>query len=144
VAGRRLCQINLSPLTEASWKAPDNGTGFGYKVYQQDIDWDLKIGDMTNLERASGGGAPYVMKEGVPRRIELHHSRQDAQGPLFELSSTTHRAASGRGREALHPYGNTKHPDYPVVRRLFDIDRPAYWEWRSNQEILRRAQRGSQ
>lgn len=81
--------------------------------------------------RSKNGGAPYVMKDGVPQRLELHHSRQDARGPLFELSEGTHRAKKGKGRAALHPYGNTKHPKHPVDRKKFGKDKKAYWKARA-------------
>jgi hypothetical protein len=91
------------------------------------------------------GNAPYVIKNGVQSRVDLHHSRQNAKGPLFEASDVTHRAKTGQGGEALHPYktirgrklnGNgsgsklSQHPLNPVERLLFDIDRSHYWQQR--------------
>lgn len=67
------------------------------------------------------------MKNGKKVQLNLHHSRQDGRGSLFEVSNVTHRAKKGKGAEALHPYGNKQHPDYPVDRDAFDVDRNQYW-----------------
>ena len=72
------------------------------------------------------------MKDGIPQQIQLHHSRQQSTGPLFEVTTSTHRAAKDSGREALHPYGKQKNPDLPVDREAFDIDRKQYWKDRAN------------
>jgi YD repeat-containing protein len=114
--------------SEATWTAPSKGTGLQYKVFQQEIDWSFEVKGLTNLERAQGGGAPYIMKDGVPQQLQLHHSRQNGQGPLFELSRRTHlETRATEGGRALHPYGRQQHPDYPVNRPLFNKDVPQYW-----------------
>lgn len=97
-------------------------------MFRQDIDWTLKVKGKTNAQWASEGKAPYVMKNGRAEQLQLHHSRQNAQGPLFELSQSTHlRTKSGVGREALHPFGRSQHPDFPVDRPKFGVDRRQYW-----------------
>lgn len=115
--------------SEATWTAPTRGTGLQYKVYQQEVDWNLTVKDnLTNLDLARAGNAPYVLKDGQLQQLQLHHSRQNGQGPLFELSRSTHlNTKSGQGREALHPYGQKQHPDYPVNRPLFNKDVKQYW-----------------
>ena len=114
--------------SETAWKASGQGTGIEYKVFQQEIDWNLEVEGISNLERANAGGAPYIMKDGAPQQLQLHHSRQNAQGPLFELSRSTHlETIKGQGREAVHPFGNKPHPDYPVNRPLFKKEVPQYW-----------------
>ncbi len=114
--------------SEVTWKSPQNGTGYEYKVYQQEIDWGLSVDGKTNLQRVVQGNAPYVMKNGVPERLNLHHSRQNGQGPLFELTEPLHLyTKSGYGREALHPFGRQQHPEFPVNRPLFTIDKNQYW-----------------
>jgi hypothetical protein len=114
--------------TEANWTAPSSGTGQTYKVYQQEVDWSLQVDGLTNLQRAQAGRPPFVMRNGESQQLQLHHSRQDARGSLFELSEPTHlRTRSGHGREALHPYGRQQHPDYPVDRPLFNKDVKQYW-----------------
>ena len=137
------------------WVAPVNGTGIKYKVFQQEIDPDLVVKitnpktkrtyTTTNRELLEVGNAPYVLKNGVQSRIELHLSRQNANGPLFELSDLTHRSKTGQGGEALRPYKTNRgremngagsgptqsqHPTYPVDRSAFDIDRKIYWQQR--------------
>jgi hypothetical protein len=151
---------NLFFTNKVQFSAPENGTGFDYDVYQQDIDPDLVVTltnrrtgrttSITNRELMEEGKAPYVMKNGRQQRIELHHSRQNAQGPLFELSDVSHRARSGAGSEALHPYKTNRgrqlngdgfgpnvsqHPTYPVDRARFDKDRKNYWQQRFQQLI---------
>jgi len=135
------------------YQAPDKGTGYNYKVFQQDVDPDLEVvvknpitkktRTTTNRELMKNGKAPYVERNGETVRIELHHSRQNSEGPLFELSSPTHKVKTGQGGEALHPYktklgrelngegsgpNNSTHPDKPVDRTKFDKDRDQYWQ----------------
>ena len=135
------------------YQAPDKGTGYTYKVFQQDINPDLKVEvknpvtgqtrTTTNRELMQNGKAPYVVRNEKTVRVELHHSRQNAEGPLFELSSPAHNVKTGQGAEALHPYKtnrgrelngegsgprNSAHPDKPVDRTKFDKDRDQYWQ----------------
>jgi len=115
-------------FSRTQWQAPGGrGTGQNYTVYEQNIDWSLDVEGLTNMQRAMSGGAPYIMKNGVARKLNLHHSRQDARGALFEVSDVTHRARRDAGGRALHPYGRNQHPDYPVDRPAFDVDRNQYW-----------------
>ncbi|WP_252092329.1 RHS repeat-associated core domain-containing protein, partial [Pseudomonas sp. MWU13-3659] len=123
--------LGLNRFKKGSWGPCNRGTGLTYTVYQQNIDWDMEHKGKTNLQRAMEGGAPYMMKNGVPQQLQLHHSRQQSVGPLFEVTTSTHRAAKGRGREALHPHGNKKNPEFPVDRDAFDIDRRQYWKDRA-------------
>ncbi|WP_148058627.1 HNH/ENDO VII family nuclease [Pseudomonas frederiksbergensis] len=117
-------------------KASGKGTGNEYKVFQQDIDWDLEHKGMSNLDRAKVGVAPYIMKDGVPQQLQLHHSRQNGKGPLFELSRKTHLTTlKGKGREAVHPYGHNQHPDAPVDRELFKKEVPQYWKDRAAETV---------
>jgi RHS repeat-associated protein len=129
--------------TPIVWTAPSSGTGQDYTVFQQNIDWDQKDKKgRTNLERASKGKAP-LGPDG--KSINLHHSKQNAKGPLFELSESTHRKYDRTN--ALHPYkvdGSGKHPINPVNRKAFGKDRKQYWKDRSAVENERRqkAQKG--
>ncbi|WP_277431684.1 RHS repeat-associated core domain-containing protein, partial [Trinickia sp. Y13] len=123
--------LGLSRFKKGTWGPCKRGTGLSYTVFQQDIDWDMEHRGKTNLQRAMEGGAPFMMKDGVPQQIQLHHSRQQSTGPLFEVTTSTHRAASGAGREALHPFGSQKNPDFPVDRSAFDVDRNQYWKDRA-------------
>jgi hypothetical protein len=121
----------MAPFSQES-EPPQNPGRF--KVFQQEIDWSLEVDGITNLDRARKGRAPRVIKDGVPIRLHLHHSRQNGQGPLFELTEGTHlRTKSTKGKEALHPYEDQKHPDFPVNRRLFDKDVKQYWKDRASE-----------
>jgi len=136
-----------------SYKAPERGTGNSYTVYKRnDIDLDKPIVyqdsrgrtvTTTNRELMSEGKAPYIYKNGRYQQVQLHHSRQNANGPLFEVTESTHRAKTGKGGEALHPYktkrgqqlngegggANKKsHPYHPVDRNKFNTDRNQYWK----------------
>jgi RHS repeat-associated protein len=104
-----------------------NGTGLEYVVYQRNIDWSLKVNGISNLQLARSGKAPFVVKNGRIQQVQLHHSRQNGNGPLFEIAIGTHTAPSGNGRQALHPYLPSKHPEYPVDYTLFKRDKEAYW-----------------
>ena len=133
--------FGLSIFSRSSWQAPNYGTGFNYTVYQQKIDWDLKInirggGTETNLDRALRGHAPFVVKDGKYSKINLHHSKQNAAGALFELSAKTHNKY--KYYKALHPYLPSAHPQNPVNRVLFNKDKEQYWMDRANAEINRR------
>lgn len=125
----------FNPIT---WTAPSSGTGNTYKVFQQDIDWDLVDSKgRTNLQRAAKGNAP-LGADG--KSINLHHSKQNGKGPLFEVSDTIHKKYDRSN--ALHPYkvdGSGKHPHFPVDRDAFDLDRGNYWRSRARKEKARRA-----
>ena len=133
--------------------AGQRGTGQTYRVHQTDIDSDLVTTNPitgvseTNREIMQRGGTPFVVREGETVQLNLHHSRQDARGSLFEVSEPTHRARTGQGREALHPFDTNRgqalngpgggpsgrsNPDYPVLDRSqnFDVDRRIYWQER--------------
>ena len=118
----------------------DASSGNSHTVYQQAIDWDLPVntrnGVKTNLDIALGGGSPFVVKNGKYSQINLHHSKQNGLGTLFELSSDTHQKY--RYTNSLHPHLPNSHPDNPVDRELFNTDRDAYWKQRANEELKRR------
>ncbi|EHR5480226.1 hypothetical protein KUL98_004910 [Vibrio parahaemolyticus] len=118
----------------------DAPSGIKQKVYQQEIDWDLGVntrnGIKTNLELASEGRSPFVIKDGKYSQINLHHSKQNSKGSLFELSAKTHQKYYGTN--SLHPYLPNKHPTNPVDRDSFDLDREAYWIERAENEIKKR------
>ena len=101
------------------------------------IDWDLPVntrnGVKTNLDLALEGKAPFIVKDGKYSQINLHHSKQNAKGSLFELSASTHQKYYGS--DALHPHLPNAHPDNPVNRDLFNIDREAYWKQRAEAEV---------
>lgn len=132
-------------------------------VYQQNIDPDLLVEETdkvtgmvtrkTNKERMERGQAPYVEKDGELQPIELHHSRQQDKGPIFEVSKGTHQAKTEHGAEALHPYKTARgreineienaqqpiqNPDNPVNRGLFNKERVEYWKNRAKEIIAKR------
>jgi hypothetical protein len=117
-------------------RGPDytgRGTGITYKVFRRDIDPNYTYRGVSNLDRMRNGDAPYVIgANGRPQQVQLHHSRQDAQGPLFEITAGTHRTRRANGGAALHPYPNRQHPDRPVNRDQFRIDRRDYWRQRAS------------
>ncbi|MCF5284088.1 hypothetical protein GIW23_26080, partial [Pseudomonas syringae] len=125
-------------FTPSSFTAPSGST---HTVYQQVIDWDLPVntreGVKTNLDLASEGRSPFVVKNGSYSQLNLHHSKQDGLGSLFELSADTHKKFGNTN--ALHPHLPAQHPINPVNRDLFNGDRGAYWEGRAQTEINRRA-----
>lgn len=112
-------------------------------AYQQNIDPSLKVKretkkygiiEETNLERMKNGSPPNIEKNGKVEPIELHHSRQNDKGSLFELSKTTHSIKnSEKGGKALHPYTPGKHPDNPVPkdRSDFNTEKSNYWKQRA-------------
>lgn len=116
----------------------------GRTVYQRKIDLDkvikrknIRTGEEiveTNAERLKKGMPPYIRKNGRDEPIELHHSRQNDKGSLFELSKSTHRIKNKKkGANALHPYGHKKHPHNPVSKdrtKNFDKERELYYKQR--------------
>lgn len=91
---------------------------------------------VTNLDLAKAGRSPFIRKDGELEQIQLHHSRQNANGPLYELSRKTHlKTKSGQGREAVHPYGSQPHPEFPVDRALFKKEVPQYWMDRAREAM---------
>ncbi|AZQ11502.1 RHS repeat-associated core domain-containing protein [Shewanella khirikhana] len=123
--------------TPYSFAAPSGST---HKVYQQNIDWDLPVntrsGVKTNLDIAMEGGSPFVVKNGKYSQLNLHHSKQNGLGSMFELSADTHQRY--HGSNALHPYLPDAHPFNPVDRTSFSDDRQAYWRERANIELEKR------
>ncbi|AZA78666.1 hypothetical protein EG347_14690 [Chryseobacterium sp. G0186] len=92
------------------------------------------------MERASKGVAP-IGADG--KSVNLHHSKQNAKGPLFEISGGIHEKYGYTN--ALHPYkvdGTKVHPENPVAgigRKKFDnVDKPNYWKDRAKAEKARR------
>ncbi|WP_275076822.1 RHS repeat-associated core domain-containing protein [Providencia rettgeri] len=125
-------------FTGSTFTGPSDIT---YTVYQQTIDWDLKVntrdGVKTNLQIVlEDGRSPMVVKNGKYEIVSLHHSKQNSLGPLFELSTPTHEQY--RYSNALHPHLPDAHPINPVDRNLFDADRKAYWRQRAEEEVNRR------
>jgi len=116
------------------FNAPSGST---HTVYQQKIDWDLPIntrsGVKTNLDLALDGKSPFVVKNGKYSQINLHHSKQNGLGSLFELSAATHQKYYGTN--ALHPYLPNPHPINPVNRDSFNGDRDSYWRQRGESEL---------
>lgn len=121
-------------------------------AYQRKIDNEVKTKDgstVNNQERMKQGLAPYVEKNGKLEKVELHHSRQNNNGSLFELTESTHRKTkTGQGAEALHPYKTAKgreangadysktgaeHPYNPVDRKEFNKERMEYWKERGSE-----------
>ena len=123
----------------ATWTA-HSGTGNTYTVYQQNVNWNTvnpKTG-LSNLDAALKTGKAPIGAGG--KSINLHHSKQNAKGPLFELSASTH--AKYGNTNALHPYkvdGTGKHPHFPVNRDAFDLDRTNYWKDRARAEKEKRS-----
>jgi RHS repeat-associated protein len=137
----------IDPLGLTGFFTPckfDSPSGNTHNVYQQEIEWDLPIntrsGSKTNLQLASEGKAPFLRKDGSYSQINLHHSKQNGLGSLFELSSATHQRFYGSN--ALHPHLPNAHPFNPVDREQFNIDRDAYWKQRADAERSRRRSGG--
>jgi len=116
----------------------------GRTAYQRDIDPDLlvtkttkgKTTTLTNLERTKDGKSPHVKKNGKIEEVQLHHSRQNNKGSLFELSKSTHQIKNkNKGGNALHPYGKNKHPNNPVPknRNEFNKEKEQYWKSRAEE-----------
>jgi hypothetical protein len=130
-------------FTPTTFNAPSGNT---HTVYQQNIDWDLRSNGKggiteTNLDRALRGDAPFVVKDGKYNLVNLHHSKQNAKGSLFELSATTHQKYYGS--KALHPHLPNAHPDNPVDRASFKGDKETYWKQRADAEVnARKAKAG--
>lgn len=74
------------------------------KVYlNNDIDPALCGPDgRTNLERMANGEAPYILRNGKLKKLELHHDQQNPDGPLVELPADAHK----QYHRTLHPGSN--------------------------------------
>lgn len=143
---KRARVFNPKPI-EFSTAHLKGSTGLTYKIFQRnDIDWNLvrKTGPekglgLTNAEAASTHGLGPVLSDGSI--ATLHHSQQNALGPLFEASTRYHKIQNASKRP-LHPYGRKQHPDHPMgkgpgsVRDPFQaVDSLEYWKWRGRQEL---------
>ena len=77
------------------------------------------------------------------KSINLHHSKQDTRGSLFELTKTTHNKYDRTN--ALHPYkvdGSGKHPYFAEDRKAFGKDRRQYRKDRAKAEKRQRRKVG--
>ncbi|NHZ93962.1 hypothetical protein F2P45_33955 [Massilia sp. CCM 8733] len=95
--------------------------------------------DLTNAEAAARFGIGPILPDGSI--ATLHHSQQNAMGPLFEASTRYHRIANAQ-RAPLHPFGAAQHPDFPLgrgpgsLRDAFQkVDSLQYWKNRGQQEL---------
>jgi len=116
----------------------------GRTAYQRDINPDLvvtkttkgKTTASTNIERMKDGKSPHIEKNGKLEEVQLHHSRQNNKGSLFELSKSTHQIKNkNKGGKALHPYSPEKHPYNPVPkdRSKFNKEKSDYWKARAKE-----------
>jgi hypothetical protein len=119
-------------FTKETYAAPSGRT---YNFYGQKIDPDLKIevknpktGEVTaytNTEWMAKGNNPYVLDaSGKAVPTQQHHSQQNADGPIFEIQTTTHQ--NPNNQQVLHPYdvtGTGKNPYNPVDHKAWNKDR---------------------
>lgn len=127
----------------------EGSTGISYKVFQRaDIDWQMvreggakQARNLTNAEAAARYGIAPILPDGSV--ATLHHSQQNAMGPLFEASTRYHEIRNAQ-RAPLHPYGREQHPEFPLgsgpgsVRDAFQrVDSIQYWKSRGSQELGR-------
>lgn len=120
-----------------SFKAP---SGRKFTVLQRnDIDWKLKtrrpikkgppkvFATKTNLEWAKEGKIPKVKVNGKLEDVNLHHYKQNKNGPLIEILGSDHTNHDA----ALHPFKGKKSK---IDRNEFRKDREAYWKLRANEQ----------
>ena len=82
---------------------------------------------LSNLERMKDGLAPYVEFDGKLVKVELHHHRQNNDGPLIELDGSSHRS----NQAELHPNqgrGEGRGDDPNWSQRASD-----HWKQRANE-----------
>ncbi|MEI3614498.1 HNH/ENDO VII family nuclease [Pseudogracilibacillus sp. SO30301A] len=103
------------------------------RVYQIDIDKnyvpkDPSSNGLTNQQLMAKGKAPYVVKDGVESKVELHHLTQKEPGGMVEIAEVTHDA-----------YSNTLHGliddgqsfrNNPELSKQYDNFRNNYWKMR--------------
>jgi hypothetical protein len=97
---------------------------------------------LTNAQAAEKYGlAPILGKTDKGKAIvaTLHHSRQNAIGPLFEASTKYHHIGNAQ-KAPLHPFGRGQHPINPLgsgadsLREMFQrVDSIEYWKMRGAQ-----------
>lgn len=80
--------------------------------YRLGFTCNTRSGVKTDLELAREGKVLFIIEDGKYQQIQLHHSRQNAKGSLFELSASTHQKYYSS--KAIHPYLPNSHPDNPV------------------------------
>ncbi|HEY2495011.1 MAG TPA: HNH/ENDO VII family nuclease [Paenibacillus sp.] len=85
---------------------------------------------MRNL--ISKGKSPYVVKDGVESKVELHHLIQKDQGDMVEIAESTH----DKYRSQLHGLvedGNSFRND-PLLEKQYNNLRRNYWKMRANEK----------
>ncbi|WP_256701906.1 HNH/ENDO VII family nuclease [Paenibacillus sp. P3E] len=107
------------------------------RVYQIEIDKnyvpkDPAAGGLTNKELMSKGKSPYVAKDGVESKVELHHLIQKEPGGMVEIAESTHDKYSSQ-LHGLVEDGNSFRND-PLLEKQYNNFRSNYWKMRANEE----------
>ncbi|WP_415397925.1 HNH/ENDO VII family nuclease [Sulfurimonas sp. CS5] len=133
---------NNKIFTKETIDAPSGRT---YNFYGQDIDLDLEFKTpkgkfTTNREWMKKGNNPYILDNMKnPVSTQQHHSQQNANGPIFEVKTTTHQ--NSNNKQVLHPYdkdGTGKNPNNPVDHKEWKKDKNFI-----NKERLKKLEGGS-
>lgn len=77
----------------------------------------------------------FSAKDAKGNKLELHHHRQNPEGPIIEIPAKNHSISNRR----QHPYGNQSGSGLTQQQReQFDRWREAYWKYRATQELENR------
>ncbi|NEW09785.1 hypothetical protein GK047_28095 [Paenibacillus sp. SYP-B3998] len=104
------------------------------RVYQIDIDKnyipkDPEANGLTNQQLMAKGKSPYVIKDGVESKIELHHLIQKEPSGMVEIAEVTHDKYSGPLHGLIEDGQSFR--NNPELRKQYDNFRNNYWKMRS-------------
>ncbi|MFJ8063957.1 T7SS effector LXG polymorphic toxin [Psychrobacillus sp. NPDC096426] len=107
------------------------------RVYQIEIDKtylpkDASAGGLTNMELMAKGKSPYVVKNGVDSKVELHHLIQKEPGGMVEIAESTHDKYSTT-LHGLVEDGNSFRNN-PELEKQYNNFRNNYWKMRANEQ----------
>ncbi|WNS43284.1 HNH/ENDO VII family nuclease [Paenibacillus sp. MMS20-IR301] len=107
------------------------------RVYQIEIDKNYVPKDpaaivQSNKELMSKGKSPYVVKDGVESKVELHHLIQKEPGNMVEIAESTHDKFSSQ-LHGLIEDGNSFRNN-PSLEKQYNNFRNNYWKMRSNED----------
>lgn len=77
------------------------------------------------------GKAPYVVKDGVESKVELHHLTQKEPGGMVEIAEVTHDAYSSTLHGLIDDGQSFR--NNPELRKQYDNFRNNYWKMRSQE-----------
>ncbi|URM33148.1 HNH/ENDO VII family nuclease [Cytobacillus firmus] len=106
------------------------------RVYQIEIDKNYVPNNPKALGKSNGelmekGKSPYLVKDGVESKVELHHLIQKEPGGMVEIAELTH----DKYDSTLHGLveNGTSFRNNPELEKMYNNFRSNYWKMRASE-----------